>query len=225
MPASISPELPDVVSNITLALAVLNLLLVVVGVLLAYFDWGAARRRELLYLSFTEERPGSNYWDTARRRRGQYSHLLLAFIILIVPRFVPAVSKEVADASQLWLYCLEIVGWVWLAFGFFYSFAFSTRRQAGSVLALLMLVFIAGWFVFGLFVNRGSFGKDASTYVTTAEVAIRFLLVCAVIFLALRYRGKSPQAGLLSFSPIMVAAAFIMSVSYTHLTLPTKRIV
>src|SRR5688572_2559372 len=181
MPSILSTESPDVVSNVTLALAVLNLLLVVVGVLLAYFDWGAARRREILYLSFTEERPGSSYWDTARRRRGQYSHLLIAFLILVIPRFVLAVSRELATGAQAALYCLDILGWTWLAFGFFYSFSFSVRRQAGRILGLLAMIFIVGWILFGFLLSRGIFGKAGPAYLSTIEVAIRFFLACAIM--------------------------------------------
>lgn len=74
-------------SYFVVGVSILNLILVVAGLLLVYFDWSAARRRELLYLVFTEEKPGQNYFASARRRRALYTRLLLAFLVLAVHQF------------------------------------------------------------------------------------------------------------------------------------------
>ena len=74
-------------SYFVVGISILNLILVVAGLLLVYFDWSAARRRELLYLVFTEEKPGQNYFASARRRRALYTRLLLAFIVLALHQF------------------------------------------------------------------------------------------------------------------------------------------
>lgn len=75
-------------SYIVLAFSVLNLLLAACGLLLVYFDWSAARRREFLYLSFSEDKPGVNYFAAARRRRAQYTRLLASFGVLAVRDFL-----------------------------------------------------------------------------------------------------------------------------------------
>ena len=74
-------------SYFVVSISILNLILVVAGLLLVYFDWSAARRRELLYLVFTEEKPGQNYFASARRRRALYTRLFLAFIVLALHQF------------------------------------------------------------------------------------------------------------------------------------------
>jgi serine phosphatase RsbU (regulator of sigma subunit) len=74
-------------SYFVVGISILNLILVVAGLLLVYFDWSAARRRELLYLVFTEEKPGQNYFASARRRRALYTRLLLAFVVLTLHQF------------------------------------------------------------------------------------------------------------------------------------------
>src|SRR5690606_34832792 len=133
-------------SYFVLALSVLNLLLVAAGVLLVYLDWSAARRREFLYLYFTEERPGAGYYSAARRRRTQYTRLLIAFVALLLSeltavmvytfvahpadwaawhrwlqsgKFVAVVAGAVGLLP--WLHLLEIFGMVWLAAGFLYN--------------------------------------------------------------------------------------------------------
>lgn len=75
-------------SYFVVAISILNLLMVVAGLLMVYFDWSAARRRELLYLVFTEEKPGQNYFSSARRRRALYTRLLLAFSLLTLHHFL-----------------------------------------------------------------------------------------------------------------------------------------
>lgn len=75
-------------SYFVVGISILNLLMVVAGMLLVYFDWSAARRRELLYLVFTEEKPGQNYFSSARRRRSLYTRLLIAFGLLALHQFI-----------------------------------------------------------------------------------------------------------------------------------------
>ncbi len=75
-------------SYFVVGISILNLLMVVAGLLLVYFDWSAARRRELLYLVFTEEKPGQSYFSSARRRRALYTRLLLAFGLLTLHHFL-----------------------------------------------------------------------------------------------------------------------------------------
>jgi sigma-B regulation protein RsbU (phosphoserine phosphatase) len=77
-------------SYFVMGVSLLNLLMVVAGLLLVYFDWSAARRRELLYLVFTEEKPGQSYFSSARRRRALYTRLLAAFSVLTIHQLIEA---------------------------------------------------------------------------------------------------------------------------------------
>jgi hypothetical protein len=127
--------------------SVLNLMLTGAGFLFAYFDWNAARRREYLYLYFNlEEKPSHDYFAAARRRRIQYSRLLLALGILALRQFlsvilaasvsqpaawenwitwwhtgVGAENVRLAIALQPWLGFLEAIGMALLIFTLIYE--------------------------------------------------------------------------------------------------------
>ena len=161
-------------SSLVLALGVLNLLLVGAGLLMVYFDWSAARRREFLYLYFTEERPGANYFYSAKRRRAQFSRLLAAFSVLLLQQILSAWAlASVADASTWdewqnwwqdgqmrpsissavslspWIYYLEVLGLGLLAFGFLYP---HTNERAGRH-DVFAAAFVALWAVFVLILS------------------------------------------------------------------------
>ena len=96
-------------SYFVVGISILNLLVVVAGLLLVYFDWSAARRRELLYLVFTEEKPGQNYFSSARRRRALYTRLLLAFSLLTLHHFLE--TNLFAVISEPNLYGAYLAWW------------------------------------------------------------------------------------------------------------------
>lgn len=110
--------------------SIFSLLLVVVGLLLVYFDWSAARRREMLYLVFTEEKPGQNYFSSARRRRALYTRLLLAFIVLTLHQFLEANLFGVISEPSLYGAYLD-----WWRTGTAYPSANS--MQAGVLLQVM----------------------------------------------------------------------------------------
>ncbi len=93
-PRAVMVQAPTVI----FAFSVLSLLLAVAGGLFVFFDWNAARRREYLYLYFTEEKPGYDYFAAARRRRTQYNRLLFAFGTLGLRQFLSVILA--ASVSQ-----------------------------------------------------------------------------------------------------------------------------
>ncbi len=83
-------SIPFELSYFVMGVSILNLLMVVAGLLLVYFEGSAARRREMLYLVFTEEKPGQSYFASARRHRALYTRLLGAFLVLMIHHFIEA---------------------------------------------------------------------------------------------------------------------------------------
>ena len=168
-------------------LGVVNLLLITAGVLMAYFDWNAARKREFLYLYFTEERPSSNFFYAAKRRRGQVSRLLLGFILLLLRQFLvnwlhTAVSGGVMNEHWVrwwqtgnshpdldgllrlypWIYWLEISGIG--PTGFWHSLP-RPRRKHGASRSIQHRDFggLVDLFSFVIILRR--FGGDNSVFV------------------------------------------------------------
>ena len=88
--------------TVVFALSVLNLLLCAGGLLFVYFDWSASRRREYLYLYFTEEKPSYDYFAAARRRRVQYTRLLMAFGVLLLRQFLSVITVASISQSATW---------------------------------------------------------------------------------------------------------------------------
>ena len=111
------------VSTFLISTGIFNVLLVSAGLLMTYFDWSAARRREFLYLYFSEDKPGVNYFAAARRRRAQYTRLLTAFILLFAIEFTCAqmlLTVPNLEYVRLWTGILRLLGLAALGWGFLY---------------------------------------------------------------------------------------------------------
>src|SRR4028119_1795153 len=128
------------------SIAILNLLLAASGLLLTYFDWSAARRREFLYLFFAEDRPGVSYFAAARQRRSQYTRLLIGFVIVFVAEFLIAnlfVSMN-DDLQQLhmWVRCLRILELAAMGQGFLYDPDATRRGRLDVVLTAMVILWM-----------------------------------------------------------------------------------
>lgn len=224
------------VSYLAMALGVLNLLLVAAGLLLVYFDWSAARRREFLYLFFTEEKPGFNYFAAARRRRAQYTRLLAAFSILFCRDFLVAVqyasvskpddwnawvkwwgsnwweptaiTQATAFASELqtWISCLGILGLALLVQGLVYRPA-KDRMARADWAGLFFFVFWVG--VVALVVGN-QFGERTAAMLHLTTTIARFVIIGGVIAYVLRHRDERIESGLLSYDAGLIASAFAL---------------
>lgn len=220
--------------KIVFALSVMNLLLCAAGLLFAYFDWNAARRREYLYLYFTEEKPGYDYFSAARRRRIQYTRLVVAFGILSLRNFlalmaVASVSQtsvwadyvnwfrdgglpkhEIRFAVALypWLNLLEVLGLAWLGFALLYELKHEKDKDGSMLPALLISGFATLWAIFVLCFVAGAFGERGGSIVNIATVASRIVLL--IVFMAvLAARQNQPMSrGLLEFNPNTFIGAF-----------------
>lgn len=225
------------VSYLAMALGVLNLLLVASGLLLAYFDWSAARRREFLYLYFTEEKPGFNYFAAARRRRAQYTRFLAAFFVLFLREFLVALQYASVSKPQEWAAWLRWWQSNWWSDSFNHtpSTAFAADLQIWilclGVLGLALLGFaflyrpdsekvaVTDWvataFVFFWIVLVGLIFTDQLGAATLPVVHLiaaitRLATVAGIVFYALRLRDKPLATGLLNYDGGLIAFAFIL---------------
>ena len=221
------------VSYLAMALGVLNLLLVASGLLLAYFDWSAARRREFLYLFFTEERPGFNYFAAARRRRAQFTRLIVAFFILFVREFLVALqfssvsrpndwkawvswwgsnwwqntantpATAFASDLQIWISCLGMLGIALLALAFLYR----PEKDRISLTDTFAVGFVCAWSILMALVMTGRLGENAVAPVNLIAASVRILVAIGAIYWLLRRRDRVIETGLLNFDHTLIAMA------------------
>lgn len=220
----------DHIIFVALTLAIINLVLASAGLLLVYFDWSAARRREFLYLYFVEEKPGVSYFSAARRRRAQYTRLLAAFAIMALGQLLSAllfarlgpqdslaqwnswwyntgatgVHAPPAAGLLLWIYCLELLGLALLGFGFLYD----PRQEKHPTIDLRGVLIITGWAMFVLLIAGGVFGSDTIRHVHTVTEIGRALLVLVVLITIWRRTDTDDDEGLLTFEPMMLVFGF-----------------
>ena len=90
------------IGTVVFALSLINLLICAGGLLFVYFDWNAARRREYLYLYFNEEKPSYDYFAAARRRRVQYTRLLMAVGVLTLREFLNVIVTASVFQGAAW---------------------------------------------------------------------------------------------------------------------------
>lgn len=217
-------------SYLVLTLDIVNLLLTASGLLFAYFDWSAARRREFLYLYFVEEKPGVNYFAAARRRRAQYTRLITAFAVLLLRQVLAVIlfarianphdwqqwvawwgSQETATVApaaaslQLWVYCLEMLGLALLASGFLYN----GRQERNSVIDISTAAPVTVWLFFMLLVMVGAFGPQTVHIVRLAAEITRVVLVAVVLGTIWMRRNTPDEKGLLPFEPRILGTAFV----------------
>lgn len=224
--------------TVVFALSVINLLLTAAGLLFVYFDWNASRRREYLYLYFTEEKPSYDYFAAARRRRIQYTRLLVAFGVLSIRQFLALVLAAsvsqvevwgayltwwrggplspgigLAVALEPWLSLLEVLGLAWLGFALLYDKNDHGKDAHGGnmVPALLISGFATLWAIFVLCFMVGAFGKgdQAYTVVHWATLVVRMILLAVFIGILLKRDEKSVARGLLEFNPTTFTVAFV----------------
>ncbi len=221
------------VSYLAMALGVLNLLLVASGLLLAYFDWSAARRREFLYLFFAEERPGFNYFAAARRRRAQFTRLIVAFFVLFLREFLVALQfssvsrpndwkswvtwwgsnwwEKSADTPatafasdlQIWISCMGILGITLLALAFLYR----PEKDRVSATDTIAVSFLCGWAILLALVMTGRLGENAVAPVHFIASLIRIVVAVGAVYWLLRRRERVVETGLLNFDPALIAMA------------------
>ncbi len=194
-------------SSLLVSLGLLNLLLVSAGLLLTYFDWNAARRREFLYLYLSEDKPGAGYFATARRRRAQYTRLLIAFIVLFVAEFLTAnlfFSSRDPVALQTWIRCWHMLGLAFLGLGFLFNPESRHKNRADMGFA----VFVALWAIYVLLLVSGTLKTVAPELTTVFSFVVRAVLVATFVLTAWTRRGKELPSGLLSAESNTLMVAF-----------------
>jgi len=194
-------------SSLLVSLGLLNLLLVSAGLLLSYFDWSAARKREFLYIYFSEDKPGASYFTMARRRRAQYTRLVIAFSVLFVAEFLTAnmFSSQPDDVKvQTWILCWHMLGLALLGLGFLFDPESKHKIYADVAFAL----FLAAWSTFILLLVTGLLRGDAVETTVLVSLVSRLVLVAVFVVTALSRRHKAVPAGLLRASPTTFVIAF-----------------
>ena len=217
--------------TVVFALSVLNLLLCAGGLLFVYFDWNAARRREYLYLYFEQEKPSYDYFAAARRRRIQYTRLLMAFGVLSVRQFLSLIvtasvfqggawdswmnwwsSGEATPGIRLatnvwpWLGVLETIGLALLGYALLHEWRM--RGTEGSKLPLQILsVVAAAASIMALLYTTGLMGDSAHMIMSWGTLILRVSLLSFLI-VTLRARAAEKEvAGLLVFPALTVSVA------------------
>jgi sigma-B regulation protein RsbU (phosphoserine phosphatase) len=198
------------ISYTMVSLGIFNLLLVAAGLLLTYFDWSAARRREFLYLYFSEDKPGASYFAAARRRRAQYTRLLVAFVILFCAEFTALlflVTDSNSASLSMWMQCLRMVVPVLLGAGFL----FNPDSPRHAMLDVLVTGFVAAWVMFLVAVMSGAFGDLIATEHVVALVSrvVRVFTVGLLLAALWRRRETETSQGLLQASEGVLAVAFV----------------
>ncbi len=218
--------------TVVFALSVLNLLLCAGGLLFVYFDWNAARRREYLYLYFDQEKPAIEYFAAARRRRIQYTRLLMAFGLLTIRQFLSLIVTASVFQGGAWENWIEWWGtgeaqsgirlattvWPWLGvfetiglalIGYALLHEWRMRGAEGSKLPLQILsVVAASASILALLYTSGFLGDRAHAIMSWATLILRVSLLTFLI-LTLRARATEKEvAGLLVFSALTVTIAF-----------------
>jgi sigma-B regulation protein RsbU (phosphoserine phosphatase) len=192
--------------TVIFAFSVLNLMLMGAGLLFSYFDWNAARRREYLYLYFTEEKPSYDYFAAARRRRIQYTRLLFALAVLGLRQFLSVIlaasvsqpddwqrwmdwwdggritqNIRMAVGMQPWLGFLEAIGLALLAFALLYEWK-PRGRENSALLTSLLAGFSSIWALILLLYVIGVFGKNAHSILLWSTVISRVSILSLMIF-------------------------------------------
>ena len=217
--------------TVVFALSVLNLLLCAGGLLFVYFDWNAARRREYLYLYFTEEKPSYDYFAAARRRRTQYTRLLMAFGVLTIRQFLSLIvtasvfqggawdswmswwSSGVSDPSIRlatniwpWLGVLETIGLALLGYALLHEWRM--RETEGSKLPLQILsVVAAAASILALLYTSGLLGPNAHSIMSWATLILRVALLGFLLFTLRARAAEKEVAGLLVFPATTITVA------------------
>lgn len=228
--------------TVIFAFSVLNLLLTGAGFLFAYFDWNAARRREYLYLYFTEEKPSYDYFAAARRRRIQYTRLLFALAILSLRQFLSVIlsasvsqpgdwvawmnwwesghvapSIRLAVSLQPWLGFLEAIGLALLAYALIFEWRSQDREKENNLLFTGALAgFASVWALIVLLYVIGAFRSQAHIVLWWATMISRIGILGLLLF-ALRGNTQSaaPQ-GLFALRP-----ATLVGMAGCWMALPT----
>ena len=217
--------------TVVFALSVLNLLLCAGGLLFVYFDWNAARRREYLYLYFDQEKPAYEYFAAARRRRIQYTRLLMAFGLLTIREFLSLIvtasvfqggtwdswlnwwaTGKAESGIQLatkiwpWLGVLETIGLALLGYALLHEWRM--RGAESSKLPLQILSVVAALAsVMALLYTSGLLGKNAHIIMSWGTLILRVSLL-SFLLLTLRARAAEKEvAGLLVFPATTVTLA------------------
>ena len=218
--------------TVVFALSVLNLLLCAGGLLFVYFDWNAARRREYLYLYFTEEKPSYDYFAAARRRRIQFTRLLMAFGVLLLRQFLSVIATASVFQSDAWnawqdwwslgtvgtgiaagvriwpwLGVLETIGLALLGYALLHEWKRPGREESSGLPIQLLAIVAAVEGVLALGYTANLFGPRAHAVMFWATMLLRAALLIFLL-LTLRKRAEAkPVAGLLVFPANTVTAA------------------
>jgi sigma-B regulation protein RsbU (phosphoserine phosphatase) len=188
---------------------IVNLLLVSAGLLMTVFDWSASRRREFLYLFSAEDKPGVNYFAAARRRRAQYTRILIAFGFLFCTEFIAAqllITMSDIDQVRMWLACMRLLGLAALGLAFLYRPDPTSRINAD----VLFWVFVALWCAGMGLVLTGSLGPNQAVLVISVTRALRLALAVALCVIVWRRGDEDIPLGLLSMSQNMLLLAFFL---------------
>ena len=195
-------------SPLIIGLGICNLLLVAAGLLLAYFDWSAARRREFLYIYSAEDRPGAGYFAAARRRRAQYTRLLGAFLVLLLTEFIALLQVSggrEATQTLMWLQCLRMISAPLLGA----AFLFDTESPRRHLHDLFIAGFVAAWGVFLALVVGGFLGNAGESAHLVAIVArVEQALVAIFLLIVLWKRQRVTAPGLLEIHRGTLTVAF-----------------
>ena len=217
--------------TVVFALSVLNLLLCAGGLLFVYFDWNAARRREYLYLYFELERPTYDYFAVARRRRTQYTRLLMAFGTLLLRQFLSvivtasvfqggawdqwldwwntgAVAPNVRLAVGIWpwLGVLEVIGLALLGYALLHEWRMHGAQNSPLPLQILAgMAGVAG--LVALLYSTNSLGDNAQAIMAWTTLLLRVgLLLFLLVTLRIRAQEQT-AAGLLVFPALTISVA------------------
>jgi sigma-B regulation protein RsbU (phosphoserine phosphatase) len=224
------------ISYLAMALGIFNLLLAAVGLMLVYFDWRAARSREFLYLFFNEEKPGFNYFAAARRRRAQYSRLLIAFFILFLRDFLVAVQyasvskpddwkewvlwwgsnwwKETTSLETATAFASELQVWIYclgilgvVLLGL--GFLYRPRVDKAAIADLISVTFVTVWVVFMGIVASGRL-DHALPIVHMVVTITRTVALPLIVLCLLRHKDERVEQGLLNYDSATIALAFML---------------
>ena len=189
------------------SLGILSLLLVTAGVLFVFFDWSAARRREFLYLYFAEDKPGAGYFSAARRRRAQYTRLLLAFLTLFAVELLTVnllLTSSTPHRYQNWVHCWWMMGLALLGLGFLFN-PDSTRKPH---LDTLFFGFLCAWSLFVAALALNVWGERTNALARIVPAIVQGVLSFVFVLASLKRREEKLAMGLLRANPIALALAF-----------------
>ena len=217
--------------TVVFALSVLNLLLCAGGLLFVYFDWSAARRREYLYLYFVEGKPSYDYFAAARRRRIQYTRLLMTFGVLMLRQFLSvivsasvfqeatwenwmtwwssgATEPGIALARGIWpwLGVLETIGLALLGYALLHEWRMRGAENSNLPLSILAVV-AASAGLLALLYTSNLLGSNAHAIMAVATLVMRVGLLGFLIYTLRARASEKPVAGLLVLPSLTITAA------------------